>query len=240
MFLTFLDPPTHFFDDLQYCKSSKIIKSQKHDDVILECPLSHQGQCSSSVCTAKWLHNMGVSTILSFWFNEEMRLKSNLNESKNPWETLVLLLQQQKMMMIHAVFSAKQDCQPPQSFIPINATSCFHAALKSNTKCWDDFSRSIYIFLLLYFHVVLEKKKHTLWSINDGAARNTLGIRRGGFLAGSKKNINLVTFPALHKVSFEPDIQLICSFLQENVWCSCCGGPRLLHHWRTTQYIKNF
>ena len=24
MFLTFLDPPTHFFDDLQYCKLSKI------------------------------------------------------------------------------------------------------------------------------------------------------------------------------------------------------------------------
>ena len=28
------------FDDLQYCKSSKIIKSQKHDDVILEWSLS--------------------------------------------------------------------------------------------------------------------------------------------------------------------------------------------------------
>ena len=30
MFLTFLDPPTRFFDDLQYCKSSKIAIFQPH------------------------------------------------------------------------------------------------------------------------------------------------------------------------------------------------------------------
>ena len=30
MFLTFLGPPTHLFDDLQYCKSSKIAKFWPH------------------------------------------------------------------------------------------------------------------------------------------------------------------------------------------------------------------
>ena len=41
MFLTFLGPPTHLFDDLQYCKSSKIAifltpPTHLFDDVILE------------------------------------------------------------------------------------------------------------------------------------------------------------------------------------------------------------
>ena len=42
MFLTFLGPPTQFFDDLQYCKSSRIAIFWPHpptylfDDAILE------------------------------------------------------------------------------------------------------------------------------------------------------------------------------------------------------------
>ena len=39
MFLPFLGPPTHLFDDLQYCKSSKIA-THLFDDVILEWSLS--------------------------------------------------------------------------------------------------------------------------------------------------------------------------------------------------------
>ena len=123
-----------------------------------------------------------------------MSLKSNLNESKNPWETLVLLLQQQKMMMIHAVFSAKQDCQPPQSFIPINATSCFHAALKSNTMCWNDLERSIQNF----FRFIPEKYKHTCPVLSGAAAAMGFG----------PKKIKLLVFPVLNKVSFVLEIPL--------------------------------
>ena len=56
------------------------------------------------------------------------------------------------MMMIHAVFSAKQDCQPPQSFIPINATSCSMLLSLKEMECYTKANQLEIILGLVEWH----------------------------------------------------------------------------------------
>ena len=71
---------------------------------------------------------------------------------------------------------------------------------------------------------------HTLWSVNDVAARDVPETL-------PDKKIKLAVFPVLLQVSLGLEIPMIWSFSLEN-WRKPTG-LRLLHHWQTKRYISD-
>ena len=85
-------------------------------------------------------------------------------------------------------------------------------------------SFTFFCFCISYVVYILEKKRHNLWSINDGAARNP----PQWILAGYMTKINLVVFSAL--LGYTTDMLIFAEKCEVFLLRGFQAAPSLTNH----------